>query len=92
MISTIARLTNALDMANIQPYILAVYALNNNGATRQLLAVSSERLHASLRDEAIRIGGQKVVDWYAMANVEAVLSLITTTKLMGGTAYDLPII
>jgi hypothetical protein len=77
---------------NIQPYILAVYSISNSGGTRQVLAVSSQGLHTSLRDEAVRLGGRRNGDWYAMATVSAVLSLVTTAKHMGGLAYNLPTI
>ena len=76
----------------IQLFTVAVYALSNNGRTRQLFAVGSQDLQNNLIAEAVRIGGRSQGDWYAVANVNAVRSLIRTTKDMGGIAYDLGII
>ena len=76
----------------IQPYAVLAYSVSNDGGTRQLLVVNSTNLQTNLRNEATRLGGRKNGDWYAMANTDAVLSLVKTAKLMGGYAYDLPFI
>ena len=74
----------------IQPFTVAAYGIADNGGTRQLFVVDSEVLQRELIDEAIRTGGQRNGNWFAMADKHGVHNLEQVTKDMGGFAYDLP--
>ena len=74
----------------VKPFTVPVYAISNEGKTRQILAVKSARLQKDLRAEAIKYGAVRYGSWYALVNGAGVRSLVQLTKNMGGYVYDMP--
>ena len=74
---------------SIEPYTVPVYA--GDGSLRVLCALRSSTDKANLEKFAVELGGTKFGDWYKMANVKGINSVLERAEEMGGIVYYLPI-